>query len=167
MSRDQDVAISRLAKLPAEDRQWLYGQLSADERARLAELLSRDAGARAANAAKTGESEFPPAEERAARASGWQVTQALIDEPEWMLALVLSRRSWPWSADYLDGMDVARHQRVHALIPSVRKASREAAYRAAIKALADKIERVLPDTVERKSLEVGVARLMDVRPMDD
>jgi hypothetical protein len=167
MSQDYHLAASRLTKLSPEDRQWLYGQLSSDERASLVELLSLNVDAESDNAVTHQRLESATAEDSVARASPWQITQALIDEPEWILALLFSRRSWPWSAEYWAAMDSATRDRIQTLATSARDSARESAYKAIVHALAQRIERVSSDMEERKTLEFGVARLMKMRPMDD
>lgn len=171
MSEYYQHAAVRLARLPAADRQWLYGQLSSEEREHLFELLSLpgqesidrrpDADGRSVDRGIQSPEVF------VARASPWQIAQAFVDEPDWVLALVISRKTWPWTTEYMEGLDDSRASRLRALAGSVRESGREAVYEAAVKGLADKIERVVPQALERKTLESGVAQLMNLRPVDD
>lgn len=149
-----------LAKLPLEDREWLYGQLSAAERARLVTLLSRDAETDSEPPSRDQQRATGSTEETVARANPWQITQALVDEPEWMLALLLSRRSWPWSEAYLEGLDDTRRQRVWSSLSPVRLSVREATYRAAVAALAEQLGRASTDGTEPEAADGGVGRLM-------
>jgi len=51
----------------------------------------------------------PPVPEAAlARASAADVAEALRDEPDWLVALVLAKRRWPWDSDYLARLEPAR-----------------------------------------------------------
>jgi len=164
-------AEARLAGLPPEDRQWLYGQLSAEERSRLFEILSSGSNGESdgQETAEVRRTEFSPtsAEEYVAAASPWQIAQAMLDEPDWMAALILSRRSWPWGAEYLSGLDGDRAHRLRALAASIGESSREKTYMAAIKGLALKIERMASTANQHGDPEGEITRLMGFRPMDD
>jgi hypothetical protein len=158
----------KLAQLSAEDRQWLYGQLSLEEQARLISYLSGDDEIPTVNLApQPAPRHVPTAEEFVAGASAWQAAQALADEPEWMVAVLLSRRAWPWTDEYLNGMDGARRDKILGLGPLVKNASRDRTYARVIEALQAKMNRLKSQNEGAEVFEGGVVKLMQLRPMDD
>jgi hypothetical protein len=161
---------TRLAELSPGDRQWLYGQLSENERLQLFELLAvapeGDPALHMADERLPGQGLLSP-ENTVANARPWEIVQALLDEPDWTLALLFSRQSWPWLPEYLESLEPARAERLRALAAAAREASRDKAYLAAVGGLASQLRSASASAALRKANEVGVARLMETRPIDD
>jgi hypothetical protein len=159
---------ARLADLPSADRQWLYDQLSDGERLQLFDLLAAlpeiDHGPSTPSSPGS-TAPIASAEDVVAGAGAWEITQALLDEPDWIVALLLSRRRWPWVAEYFDGIGHDRMERLNSLAAAAGEASRERAYAAAVAAFAARI-RTVAASAERRRGEDG-ARLMGVRPVDE
>lgn len=159
-----------LADLSPEDRHWLFAQLSENERLQLFELLANAPGGDGdpqSSIAGTPVHRSRSAEDIVASTNSWEIVQAFLEEPDWVIALVLSRRSWPWVSDYFGSMDATRADRLRALSAAVREASRDKAYVAAIAGLAAKLGSVAASGDQGKVTEGGVAGLMGLRPMDD
>jgi hypothetical protein len=157
-------AAVRLAELAPEDRGWLLGQLSPAQRERLSSLVERVlARGESAPGEPAGEPTSPRAplgpEEVVARAGAAQVALALDGEPEWIVALLLARRTWNWSRDYLDRLDAREVERLRAATRRVDAAASPQVFEAAVAALARKLERVAPELVERTAFDSVVARL--------
>jgi hypothetical protein len=115
-----------LANLHELDRAWLMGRLDASERARLAPLVGElrslglavdpQALRQAVEGKADGRVEAPRDEARAlASAAPRAVFEALEREPDWLIALVLRARAWPWRAELLALLGAERRMRVERL----------------------------------------------------
>jgi hypothetical protein len=93
-----DAMLERLSQLSRRDRQWLLRNLSTEARA----VLGQHA-ASATVAAPTPNSDVPLHEELALDALAPEVVAAeLAAQPSWVLAMILSLRSWRWEEALLE-----------------------------------------------------------------
>jgi hypothetical protein len=115
-----------LANLHEQDRAWLLGRLDAGERARLAPLLGElselglsldpQALAQVIDGKADGRGEGRRAEPRPlASAAPRAVAEALENEPDWLIALVLRGRSGPWRTEVLALLGAERRVRIEKL----------------------------------------------------
>jgi hypothetical protein len=115
-----------LANLHEQDRAWLMGRLEAGERERLAPLLGElgelglsldPQSLRRAVGGKAEERKEEPRDPRRllASAAPAALAQALEPEPDWLIALVLRVRSWPWRAEVLALLGAERRMRIEKL----------------------------------------------------
>jgi len=168
---------ARLGEIAPADREWLLGQLSAQERQRVSDMMSAldpDPQAEAVTTAPGVERAAPDsrvldnsASQVVARASAWMVAQALGEEPDWIVGLLVARRPWPWARDYVDGMEPERVARLQVLARSVDQHAKAAVFDAAVEGLARTLERLAPELVGRNAFDETVARLMGLRRAGD
>ena len=110
-----------LANLHELDRAWLMGRLDASERARLAPLIGelRSLGLsldpqtvrQVVEDKGDGRVEARPLASAVPRV----VAQALEEEPDWLIAIVLRSRSWPWRGEVLSLLGAERRERIERL----------------------------------------------------
>ncbi len=114
-------AVLTLANLHEQDRAWLMDRLGAGERERVAPLLGelRELGLsldpqslqQVVGGGETARREARSLASAAPRA----VFEALEREPDWLIALVLRGRSWPWRAEVLAHLGAERRLRTEKL----------------------------------------------------
>ena len=116
-----------LANLREQDRAWLMARLEAQERERVAPLLSelRELGlsldAQSIAQVIEGKAGVPDEEGRRAEArplaaaSPRAVAGALESEPDWLIALVLRGRAGPWRTEVLAALGAERRMRIEKL----------------------------------------------------
>jgi hypothetical protein len=149
MNPGYERAARRLSELSADDRDWILAQLPEADRLRISELIEREDGERSSELRESAE----PAQTRETtveRASAANVAKALRDEPDWLVALVLATRRWPWDSDYLCGIEPARLERLREIAGAARETAKPRACNEAVAALAAKLER-LPATPEPRT----------------
>jgi hypothetical protein len=127
---------ARLRELNPIDRDWLLGRLAAEDCRRVSNAL-REHRAReqagtsppeeTADAAATGLVQGRSAQGHAgqemadessqqlARANAAEVRRALAEQPDWAIALLLSRRKWPWTQEILRDLTPERLRALRAL----------------------------------------------------
>ena len=106
-----------LAGLGERDRAWLLGRLHAPEREQVAGLLTelRDMRVQVdAELVRRLALEPAPVERGLAGADATAALRALRDEPDWLVALVLRARAWPWSEEFLRRAGAERRQRIRS-----------------------------------------------------
>jgi len=120
-----EMLLARLSKLDANDRAWLMGQLSAQQRAALMDLAQtetqNDRSSASHVATREAMDELSAALRciRAARAD--EVVETLSHEPAWLVQAVLALDEWPWKDEALRSFPSAVRAAViqgRALAPS-------------------------------------------------
>jgi hypothetical protein len=82
VSSSQDM-VEVLGGLSREDREWILARLSAGAKANLLQMAERTPGGESPEQTLDG---LEPA----------RVAGALLDEPSWVIAMILKVRSWSW-----------------------------------------------------------------------
>jgi hypothetical protein len=161
MSEGYARAALRLSELPADDRSWLLERLSEPDRRNLAGLVERILDTDKAPPAPAPSAAQDPvgAELLVERASALRVAEALRGEPEWLVALLLARRDWPWARDLVDGFEPDRVSRLRALAHGVDASAGRRVFDAAVAALAHKLESIAPELARPNAFDALVARL--------
>lgn len=94
-----DSVLERLAQLSRRDRQWLLRNLSSEARA----MLHRHAASAGAPASAALDGAMSLHEELALDALDPEVVAVeLAAQPSWVLAMILSLRSWRWEESLLE-----------------------------------------------------------------
>lgn len=126
---------ARLRELNPVDRDWLLGQLAAEDCRRVSDALrehraggqagsaEKMAGAAATTLVQQGKSvQGSPAQEmpdessqQLARASAAEMRKALAEQPDWAIALLVSRRNWPWTREIMRDLAPERLRALRAL----------------------------------------------------
>jgi hypothetical protein len=164
MSEDAYTRIAlRLRELSSPDREWLLGQLAADDCSRVSASLRQhrsqvDAAdrepmrrpAQVASVPATGSAE----ELHVARLRAATVAEArslLAGQPDWVTALVLSANSWPWTDEFLAGLTPERIRALRALTvelsPHVKPALVNVLVRVLVTRLSSVSAKVAPATL--------------------
>lgn len=128
-------AVEALCQLAMADRDWILGALSASARKRLRDLAATRHGAAAGRAGDpvAHETGNTSAEQRLIEASPALVISRLRSEPLWMLALILSERTWPWQEALLTALAPDKRlevAQVRARLPRPSSRMREGLLRA-------------------------------------
>jgi hypothetical protein len=136
-----------LSGLTGEDREWVLLRLAETDRLRIGELLEQvgapvrqeDPGPEV----PTVEPASSP-ETALANASAADVARVLQTEPDWLVALILAQRSWPWGEDYLSRFEPTRLERLREMVGTVRESAKPRACNEATAALAAKLQAPIP-----------------------
>jgi hypothetical protein len=124
LSGERKAALA-LASLGVEDRAWMLERLPEPPRARVAALLDELREMRvpfdrelAKQLAPEPVKEQPAKEQRSLdSADVLAVLTALEREPDWLVALVLRARPWPWRAAFLQGIGSERELNIKRALP--------------------------------------------------
>ena len=122
MSNALRKAALTLAGLGARDRAWLLGRLQAPEREQIGGLLGELRDMRVpvdADLVRKLALEPAPTATGLAGADARAAMRALRDEPDWLVALVLRARAWPWSEEFLRLAGAERRQRIRGAMHDV------------------------------------------------
>lgn len=121
----------RLNEMHHADRDWLLSQLPEDARERITPLLRELTAmgaddvpastfddlaaysARAVQAASKLEVEAHNAPSGIAHADHESIQTALAEEPDWVVALVVSYAEWPWLEDFIEALPRERVSELH------------------------------------------------------
>ncbi len=122
---DRQWLLSRLPAAEGEALQNLVGELSSRSLRRIAgwrQLIARGLSAKPGRARSTAHDEGV-----IQAISAQQVKEGLEQEPDWVVAVILSHHPWPWIAEYLASIEQHRRQsiaryvkEVEALKPALR-----------------------------------------------
>jgi len=119
-----------LSSLREEDRAWLLARVDDSQRTRLAPLLSEVRGLGVSVDPRTlrelaqsdGDAQEPEADDSASAsitsASASAVLEALGGEPDWLIAIVLRARPWPWREALLNLLGTERRSSIQKALPS-------------------------------------------------
>jgi len=123
MNSGYERAARRLSGIAEDDRDWLLARLPEADRLRINELIERDESGGQLNSPRESSSEGSAStpELTVAAASAAEVARALRDEPDWLVALILAKRRWPWDADYLNDFEPARVEKLRDIARGVRE----------------------------------------------
>lgn len=151
MSAGYQKAARVLRELDSADREWLLAQFTAEERARL-EVVMAAVGApktldAATSDAKTGNDvsrEVLPAVSKLATAEATTIEQLLRDEPDWIVALVLTHTAWPWLPKYLGRRPAAELDRIQELARQLEPIVKQPARNAIVAACAGRLDATSP-----------------------
>ena len=160
MTSAYERAAHRLSEFSEDDRDWILAQLPEADRLRITELMEREDGQHPAQSRELAEP-LQTGETKVARASAAMVATALLDEPDWLVALVLARRRWPWDRNYLGGIQPARLERLREIARIVRETAKPRACNEAVAALAAKLERLLAAPEVRTAFDDVLEGMMD------
>ena len=162
MNSGYERAARRLSGLAEDDRDWLLARLPEVDRLRINELIER--GESSAQVDPPLES---PSEDSAltpeltvAAASAAEVAGALRDEPDWLVALILAKRRWPWDRDYLNEFEPARVERLRDIAGGVRETAKPRTCDEAVVALAMKLHRSTPAPEPRSAFDEVLTGIM-------
>lgn len=106
---DRQWLLSRLPAAEGEALQHLIGELSSPRMRRLAGWRQVLAGGLRANKPETKQS-IKNAEGTIEAASAQEVRDLLEQEPDWVIAVILAHRTWPWTIGYLASIE--QHRRL-------------------------------------------------------
>jgi hypothetical protein len=142
-----EKAAQMLSGLTGEDREWVLLRLAETDRLRIGELLEQVGAAAqqqdSAPEVPTVEPASSP-ETAVANATAADVARVLQAEPDWLVALILAKRNWPWGEDYLSRFEPARLERLREMVGTVRESAKPRACDEATAALAAKLQAPLP-----------------------
>jgi hypothetical protein len=162
MNPGHERAARRLCGLSKDDRDWLLARLPDVDRLRINELIERGE-----NGTRVDPPQESPSEDSAltpeltvAAASAAEVAQALRDEPDWLVALILAKRRWPWDRDYLNDLEPARLERLREVARGVRETAKPRPCDEAVAALAMKLHRLTPAPEPRSAFEDVLTGIM-------
>jgi hypothetical protein len=146
MSSGYEKAAEKLSGLTGEDRDWVLARLAETDRLRISELLEHvEAPAEEDSGPEVPTTEPALSPETAvAKASAAEVARVLQAEPDWLVALILAKRRWPWYEDYLSRFEPARLERLHEMVRTVRESAKPRACDEATAALAAKLQAPTP-----------------------
>ena len=146
MSGAYERAARRLAALTGEERDWILARLSRGDAQRVRDLMEPKPAAEPLPVAPPARD---PRQESNAhslleQASPADVSQALEQEPDWFVALLLAKRRWPWDREVLAAMEPARLDALGALAQDAREAAKTRACEAAMEVLAARLRELAP-----------------------
>jgi hypothetical protein len=114
MNHAVEQVVGRLRTMSAQDRDWLLGQLSAEERRRVLTALVGNGSAvngegrektRPGNSTSNATNGAHDPELAAlAAASASDVADLLSKENDWTIVVLLQHREWPWAEEYLQSL---------------------------------------------------------------
>lgn len=118
MNGERKAALA-LASLGDTDRAWMLERLAEPQRARVATLLDELREMRVPFDRELVKQLAPqPEAPHGLHAFDAQaVLGALEDEPDWLVALVLRARAWPWRAGLLQRLPAERRSRIGRALP--------------------------------------------------
>ena len=156
MNSGYEQAARRLSGLAEDDRDWLLARLPEVDRLRITELIERGESGPQVNPPRENSSD----ESAVAAASAAEVAGALGDEPDWLVALILAKRRWPWDRDYLNEFEPARVERLRDIARSVRDIAKPRMCDEAVAALAMKLRRSTPAPEPRSAFDEVLTGIM-------
>ncbi|TMG74312.1 MAG: hypothetical protein E6H75_12170 [Betaproteobacteria bacterium] len=162
MNSGYEQAARRLSGLAEDDRDWLLARLPEVDRLRITELIERGESGPQVNPPLESSSEDSAStpESTVAAASAAEVAGALRDEPDWLVALILAKRRWPWDRDYLNEFEPARVERLRDIARSVRDIAKPRMCDEAVAALAMKLHRSTPAPEPRSAFDEVLTGIM-------
>jgi hypothetical protein len=123
---DRQWLLSRLPAAEGEALQNLIGEISSRGLQRISGWRQLIAGGLRANKSGTTQS-AAHGEGAIEAASAQEIRDALEQEPDWVIAVIMAHRTWPWTAEYLTAIEqhrrlsIARYVKdVEALKPTLR-----------------------------------------------
>jgi hypothetical protein len=156
-------AARRLADLTSEERDWVLAQLSSDDALRIRELLEPGPPPVQAEPAPPPP---PPVEAEATperileQAAAADVAKLLLGEADWLIALVLAKRRWPWDRELLAALHPARVDELSVLVWRAGESAKPRACEAAIGMLAARLrEAATPAPEPVSAFDELVARM--------
>ncbi len=163
MTSGYERAARRLSGLAEDDRDWLLARLPDVDRLRISELIERGESSAQVDLPQESPSEDSAStpEATVAAASAAEVAGALRDEPDWLAALILAKRRWPWDRDYLNEFEPARVERLRDIARSVREIAKPRMCDEAVAALAMKLRRSTPAPEPRSAFDEVLTGIMD------
>ena len=153
MSGGCERAARRLAALSPADREWILARLSSEDVGRLRQAIAP---------AQPDPVSLDDPQGRVASASAADVARALRDEPDWLVALVLAKRRWPWDRDFLAGLGPARLEKLRNMAEASAAAPRPGACDLAVAALAGQLEGLAPAPAPRTVFDEVLAGMIAV-----
>ncbi len=162
MNSGYERAARRLSGLAEDDREWLLARLPEVDRLRIGELIEREESSAQVDPSRKSPSEDSAStpESTVAAASAEEVARALRDEPDWLVALILAKRRWPWDRDYLNEFEPARVERLRDIARSVRETAKPRMCDEAVVALAMKLRRSTPAPEPRSAFDEVLTGIM-------
>jgi hypothetical protein len=167
MSPAHERAARRLAGLSAAERGWILARLAPADAVRIREAMEREPALAQPEAAyevpaapapepgmresATPESATP--ESRVARGAAADILQVLRGEPDWLVALVLGKRRWPWDREVLNGLEPARVAALGEFSRRARDTVKPRACEASLAALAAKLQELAPAPPVRSAFD--------------
>lgn len=127
-----EEAVEALCQLAVADREWILGALSVSARKRLRDLAAAKHDA-AAERPDDPEAADSPVERQLLEASPALAAARLRPEPAWVLALIVSERTWPWEEALVTALPPDKRLEVAQLrtrLPRPSRQMREALLRA-------------------------------------
>jgi hypothetical protein len=153
-------AALRLAEATDADREWLLARLPESDRGILSQLVRRIVGG---GAEHDGPSETAAAQDVLSDAERClmganveQMTRVLESEPDWAVAVLMSRKRWRWGRGVLSRMPDAQARRVSALTRKAVEVTRPRAAEAIVEAFAKKAIRLFPGLLKAKPFDAAV-----------
>ena len=162
MNSGYERAARRLSGLAEDDRDWLLARLPEVDRLRINELIERGESSAQVDPpleSSPEDSTLTP-ELTVAAASAAEVAGALRDEPDWLVALILAKRRWPWDRDYLNEFEPARVERLRDIARGVRETAKPRMCDEAVVALAVKLRRSKPAPEPRSAFDEVLTGIM-------
>jgi hypothetical protein len=162
MNSGYERAARRLSGLAEDDRDWLLARLPEVDRLGISELIERgDSGGQVNPPPESPLEDSASAPElTVAAASAAEVARALRDEPDWLVALILAKRRWPWDTDYLNEFEPARVERLRDIARGVRDTAKPRMCDEAVVALAVKLRRSTPAPEPRSAFDEVLTGIM-------
>jgi hypothetical protein len=158
VSAAYERAARRLAALPPAERHWVLGRLAPEDALAIRELMSpRPPAAQAEAPREAAPGPSASAASLLERASVADVAAALQEEPDWLLALVLARRRWPWDRGLLAGLNPLRLATLARLTRTAGEAAKPKACEAAIEGLAARLIERSPKPAPASAFEEVLA----------
>jgi len=162
MNSGYERAARRLSGLAEDDRDWLLARLPEVDRLRINELIERgESSAQVDPPLESSPEDSASAPElTVAAASAAEVARALRDEPDWLVALILAKRRWPWDTDYLNDFEPARVETLRDIARGVRETAKPRTCDEAVVALAMKLHRSTPAPEPRSAFDEVLTGIM-------
>ena len=154
MSPAHEHAARHLAALTSDERAWVLARLASDDALRIRVLLERR------SAPVEAEPPPPPAPPAAPestpervleQAAADDVAKLLLGEPDWLIALVLGKRRWPWDRELLAALHPARVEELSVLVWRAGEGAKPRACEAAIGMLAARLRELAAPAPEALS----------------
>jgi hypothetical protein len=145
VSPAHEHAARRLAPLTRDERDWVLARLSSDDALRIRELM--EPGPDPVQVEPPAAPPTPVAQEEAEstpervleQAAAADVAKLLLGEPDWLIALVLAKRRWPWDQELLAALHPARVDELSVLVWRAGEGAKPRACEAAIGMLAARL----------------------------
>lgn len=179
MSGGYRKAARALLRLDAADRDWLLEQLAEDDRTRVRDVMVQIGAGEADErtsvptetaAAPAVEAKAPPRNEGdlelLQRADVTEMQEILADEPDWVVAVVLGHRVWPWGAEFLHGLPPKRVDHLARVAEQVAVNLTPRAKAEILDACAARLHRAEPEPVAPSPFAAMLASLRRTRGME-